>query len=144
MKKTLLMVFLISIDIVLLNAIEDLGGLKVAIYGVDQVVPYSTRSSYVAVCTKNNVLPIDECATMFETKTIEKLIRMEAIYTKYLALLHENTVLKQQNTILLAQQQESSKQDAIDTSASNDILTLDDIYANVNKRIDNGIKSIQQ
>ena len=79
------------------------GGLSVTINDVPQFIPYSTRVKYEKICQdiNINIKQIDACATLFENKTIERLLKIEErhkeMHTKYLSLLRENAILKQQN-----------------------------------------------
>ena len=69
----LLLIILFSMNIIIINGYKIIDGLSVAINGVNEIIPYSTRSSYITLCEKKHIEPIDECATALESKTIERL-----------------------------------------------------------------------
>ena len=102
----LLLIILFSMNIIIINGYKIIDGLSVAINGANEIIPYSTRSSYITLCEKKHIEPIDECATALESKTIERLLELENIRVKYLELLAEMSALKQQNIILQQQQQQ--------------------------------------
>ena len=102
----LLLIILFSMNIIIINGYKIIDGLSVAINGVNEIIPYSTRSSYITLCKKKHIEPIDECATALESKAIERLLELENIRVKYLELLAEMSALKQQNIILQQQQQQ--------------------------------------
>ena len=76
-------------------------GFQVVINGVEQLIPYGTRESYLAVCRGHQILPTDECADAFEKKGLERILKLESLYSNFLFQNRKNIDLIQQNSIVL-------------------------------------------
>ena len=76
-------------------------GFQVVINGVEQLIPYGTRESYLAVCRGHQILPTDECADAFEKKGLERILKLESLYSNFLNRFWDEVTLRQdyQNTI---------------------------------------------